>query len=297
MTTLRATVVLPTTGDRGTILPYSVASVLAQTVRELELFIIGDGVTEATRRVIRELMDQDDRIRFFDHPKHPRRGEVYRHAALAGARGEIVAYLCDRDLWLPEHLATVLDELGRYDLVATAHYYVSRDQRLTYGGGTVPFGDLADIPLRDKRLMGFQLSAVGHTLAAYRALPHGWRTTPREQATDRYMWRQFAQLPGLRARALAVPTFLYFKRGSHPGWPTARRREELVRWAARLGRSGERGRLAEEALRNSLNERRRLYLRLRSPLLIWGRPPLDFVRSFPRRAASRLKNLTGRPQW
>ena len=46
---LAATVVLPTTGDRGPLLPYSVGSILSQTVRNIEVFIMGDGVT--VRRV------------------------------------------------------------------------------------------------------------------------------------------------------------------------------------------------------------------------------------------------------
>ena len=41
----------------------------------------------------------------FDFPKGDRHGEAHRHAALAEARGELVAHICDDDLWFPEHLA------------------------------------------------------------------------------------------------------------------------------------------------------------------------------------------------
>ena len=101
---LYATVMVPTTAGRGPLLPISIGSILSQTVRDFELFIMGDGVDAATRIVIHDLMRHDARIRFFDHPKHERRGEPHRHAALAEARGKFICYLCDRDLMLPYHL-------------------------------------------------------------------------------------------------------------------------------------------------------------------------------------------------
>ena len=51
-----------------------------------------------------ELTAADPRVRWFDNPKGPRHGELHRHAALQEARGEIVCYLCDDDLWLPDHV-------------------------------------------------------------------------------------------------------------------------------------------------------------------------------------------------
>ena len=100
MTTPRATVVIPTF-DHGPLLGLAVDSALRQSV-PVEVFIVGDGVPEAHKAFIRDLTAGDARVRFFDHPKSPGRGEAYRHAALAQARGEIVCYLCDRDLWLAD---------------------------------------------------------------------------------------------------------------------------------------------------------------------------------------------------
>ena len=64
---LEATVLIPT-HDHGPLLPCSARSVLAQTIEEIELFIIGDGVPDVTREVVSELM-RDARVRFFDNPK------------------------------------------------------------------------------------------------------------------------------------------------------------------------------------------------------------------------------------
>ena len=59
----RFTILLPTTNDRGLLLPYSVGSVLKQTIADFELLIIGDGVNEYTRGVIHQLLEKDKRIK------------------------------------------------------------------------------------------------------------------------------------------------------------------------------------------------------------------------------------------
>src|SRR6185437_15846190 len=95
-----ATVLIPT-HDHGRTLLRSVPSALAQTVSELEVFVVGDGVPDETRELMTELAAADNRVRFFDNPKGERHGEAHRHAALQEARGEIVCYLSDDDVWLP----------------------------------------------------------------------------------------------------------------------------------------------------------------------------------------------------
>jgi glycosyltransferase involved in cell wall biosynthesis len=48
---VRATVVIPTF-DHGRLLWYFVRSALAQTVGDIEVFVIGDGVPDATREIV-----------------------------------------------------------------------------------------------------------------------------------------------------------------------------------------------------------------------------------------------------
>jgi glycosyltransferase involved in cell wall biosynthesis len=86
-----ATVVLPT-HDHATTLPYALESVQRQTVEDLEIVVVGDGVGDDTREVVAARMREDARIRFLDRPKGERHGERHRHEALAGARGRIVCY-------------------------------------------------------------------------------------------------------------------------------------------------------------------------------------------------------------
>ena len=244
---VQATVILPTTADRGLLLPFSVASVQRQTLQAFELFIIGDGVDEQTRIIIAQLMRGDSRIHFFDHQKHPRRGEVYRHQALQQARGYFVAYLCDRDLWLPHHLETLAHHLKTASLVTTNYYFVRRDQQLV-----LPY-----LPVAPRQKARSILSAAGHRLDFYRTLPHGWRTTPADQPTDLYMWEQMLAQPDCRVGVAWQPTLLYFKRNDHPGWPTQRRFGELTRWDALLRTPDDLQTVVDQALAGVLYERNR----------------------------------------
>jgi len=226
----RATVLIPTTGDRGPLLPYSVGSVLTQTIRDLEVFIVGDGLTDSSREIVAGLMKSDNRIRFFDFHKHIRRGEPHRHEVLAGAQGEIVCYLCDRDLMLPHHVATLLDLLKTSNFAHTLWAPVKQDGRFTLLNRLqLNHADHRRAFIEGHVEMG--LSFVGHTMNLYRNLPQGWDTTPKEVATDWYMWKKFLSYPECKPGSSDILTILYFSRLR---WPVARRLRELQEWSRRM---------------------------------------------------------------
>lgn len=227
------TIVLPTTGDRAPTLEPVLRQVQLQSLADWELFVIGDGVDAQTRAVIERWCAQEPRMRFFDHPKHSRRGEVYRHEALLGARGLNVAYLCDRDLWLFDHLETLATALVDRDFAHTGKFGVQRDGSYCYGVDI----DLENPAQRlrfEQRPLPVAMSSVAHSLKSYLDLPYGWRTTPKENKTDHYMWRQFLREGQCSGRTVRWPTLLYFNRGDHPGWPSAQRAAELCLWQQRL---------------------------------------------------------------
>lgn len=260
-TDVRATVIVPTTGDRGPALEIAITSVLRQTLDDIEVFIVGDGVDDVTRRLARALSDSDERVRFLDNPKHPRRGEPHRHDLLTNqARGRIVAYLCDRDLWFSDHLAELDRMLVDHDFATTLEFdpHDERPHKIRYRR---PLAELAGLPA-DRRINApSRLSAAGHTLAAYRRLPHGWRETPSNRYTDRYMWDQFLDQPWIRATSSSLPTLLYFKRGDHPGLPTEQRRQLLEQWNARLVAPHGESNLRAEVLDDLWEQWRRLEAR------------------------------------
>jgi len=274
---IKATVLVPTSIDRGPLLPYSLGSIQRQTVQDIEIFIIGDGVEEITRRHVHELMERDPRIRFFDHPKHSRRGEPYRHAALQEARGEIVCYMCDRDLMLPDHVETLLRLLQDADFATTLLYDTHPDALRISG-----CRDAADPDDRARLAKGggYSLSAFGHTLKYYRVLPHGWRETPRDRNTDNYMCQQFLSEPTCRAVSGDQITMLYFNRGRHPGWPVAQRLPELRAWSALMQDPEWIKALRHNAFWDPIRQQhvRSLHVEPLLSLRIRGQPPGEYLR-------------------
>lgn len=256
---LEATVLIPT-HDHGPMLLHSARSVLAQTVEEIELFIIGDGVPDVTREIVSELR-QDERVRFFDNPKGLRHGETHRHAALKEVRGKIVCYLSDDDLWFPEHVAYMRHLLEGTDFAHTLSLYI--DER---GEIACNIGDLAMPTYREFLLSGvnfFALSCTAHTIDMYRRLPHGWRTTPAGIPTDLYMWQQFLSDPGCRATGGTRPTVLHFPSPLRRNQLPADRLTELEEWSSNLQDPGWRDafilQVLNKVVRNQTEESIRLH--------------------------------------
>lgn len=238
-----ATILIPT-HDHGPTLLRSVPTALAQTVENVEVFIVGDGVPDETRDVVADLRREDRRVRFFDNPKGPHRGEVHRHTALAEARGRIVCYLTDDDLWLPDHVATMRELLSRADFAHALPIRVEADG--TLAGWT---GDLSLSFFRHLILSGtnfIPLPCGTHTLEMYRKLPHGWRTTPSPGYTDLYMWQQFLAQPECRAVSGTRLTVLYFH--ERAGRSMKERLAELDRWVALIADPDRRARMEQQLI-------------------------------------------------
>jgi glycosyltransferase involved in cell wall biosynthesis len=228
-----ATVLVPTYVHVAT-LRHAVASVQEQTLQDFELFIVGDGVGNTTRELVAELSTADPRIRFFDFPKGPRKGEVHRHQALQQAQGRFVAYLGDDDCWMPNHLDVLDALLADADFGHTMQVGVDEDDNIV-----VTPGDLENAQLRALMLRSmyncFDLTFAGHTLAAYRRLPYGWRTTPEAFPwTDLYMWRQFLAEPWCRARSAMVPTGVNSCTYRRSDLTDEERAKHLAAWRTRL---------------------------------------------------------------
>jgi len=229
----RATVVVPT-HDHGATLRYSVGSALRQTVEDIEVLIVGDGMPDRAREVAAELERADGRIRLFDDPKGERLGELHRHVALKEARAPVVLYLSDDDLWFPEHVETMLATLD-----SSGADFVHASPIWRMGDGTYYrwIVDLAQEPYRQlifdgKNRLG--LSSAGHTLDAYRRLPHGWRPAPGDQYSDAWMWRQFAEQPDVSFVCTTAPTVLHLPSSVRPGWTPEERLTEMATCAEML---------------------------------------------------------------
>jgi hypothetical protein len=95
----RVSVVMPTFNRRDTILR-AIDSVRAQTLEDWELLVVDDGSTDGTKDAVVGL---DRRLRLIVQDNTGVAGA--RNAALASARGQLIAFLDSDDAWTPHHLA------------------------------------------------------------------------------------------------------------------------------------------------------------------------------------------------
>jgi hypothetical protein len=224
-------------------LPLAVASVQAQGVQDIEILIVGDGVDDSVRSTVERLRAADARIRFFDFPKGPRNGEIHRDGVLRQARGRIVCYQADDDLWLPGHLEEMETALENADFVGAMHVNVEREGRVRGYFFDIERPEFRELwvswqahPYGSWASNGFGLAFAGHRLEAYLRLPEGWTTTPTGLPTDQFMWMKFARQPWCRIRSLQWPVSLHFPAPDRRDWTEQQRVDELARWTDIIAR-------------------------------------------------------------
>ena len=242
---LAATVLVPT-HDHGPTLLRSVASALAQTVSDLEVFVVGDGAPEITSALMRDLSASDSRVTYFPNAKGTRHGEQHRHEALSKAQGEIVCYLSDDDLWLPDHLEQMQALLSESDFAHTLPIRVDPDGRIHHWRVDLELPYYRELLLSGENRVPH--CCAGHTLELYRRLPDGWRAGPAERPSDLHMWQQILSLPGCRAVSGTRATVLHFPSGERLGWSTDERLQELEGWTARVNDPAWRDSFAQQVL-------------------------------------------------
>jgi teichuronic acid biosynthesis glycosyltransferase TuaG len=118
----RISVVIPAY-DAERFLSDAVESVLRQTLRDLELIIVNDGSTDATRFLAERFREGDQRVRIVDK----RNGGLSsaRNAGIAAASGDLICFLDADDILLPDKLerqARFLMDFPGCDLVYSDYY-------------------------------------------------------------------------------------------------------------------------------------------------------------------------------
>ena len=203
----RVSILLPT-HNRADVLPFAIRSVLAQSVADFELLVVGDGCTDDTATVVQGFGDA--RIRWFDLPKGPGFGYGNRNVALRQARGEIVAYLAHDDLWFPDHLARLLAPLERPGIEFT----YSLQLRVSVTGRIEPMVfDMNDTAVwrawLDKHAGYIAIVDVAHRRECYEK--YGYWNEHLRQRGDYELWMRFAHRePVPNFEYLIVPTSLRF---------------------------------------------------------------------------------------
>jgi len=113
---LTFSVIIPTY-NRADSLRAAVCSVLAQTVKDLEVLVCDDGSTDNSKEVIDAI--GDTRVRWLDCGRNGRPA-IPRNCGIKEAGGEWLAFLDSDDLWQPDKLEKQLAQMQTTKTVASS---------------------------------------------------------------------------------------------------------------------------------------------------------------------------------
>jgi len=203
----RFSVLLPT-HNRADVLPFAIKSVLAQSERDFELMIVGDGCTDDTAAVVAQF--DDARIRWFDLPKAPYFGYANRNVALKQAQGALIAFVAHDDLLFPDHLALLsrrLEEAGA-DWVYSRPLVASPEGVVIPLSGNLHNPDELDVFLQERNFI--PAPCVLHRRTCLEACGYWPEDVP--AAADWHLWRRMIERGSRQNFAYEpVPTTLHFK--------------------------------------------------------------------------------------
>lgn len=119
--------IIVTTFNRPSFLKETVRSLLNQTYRHFELLVVDNHSDVDVKTILNSF--RDDRIRFF---KNENRGiiAVNRNVGILKARGQMLAFCDDDDLWTPRKLESQIRIFN-----ADRHIGVGSSERIITGGG------------------------------------------------------------------------------------------------------------------------------------------------------------------
>ena len=218
-------------------------SALEQTHSPEEVFIVCDGCTDGTQEAARAL--GDPRVRVLDKPKGPGAGWINRNDVLEQTEAEVVAWLSDDDLWLPDHLERIvpLYETGVADMVQGSCVLVEADDSMHAHGLDWAVPRFHDAALETGR-HETPSSVVTHTVElGTRA--GGWRTV--DWYGDKDFWHRMLRA-GARTSMLTEPTVLFF-RAWHREQPYEDRVRQNGEFLERIRDPGELAKLRAEMAR------------------------------------------------
>lgn len=157
---MKVSVVIPT-HNRDYILRRAVDSVLNQTYSNLEIIIISDGSTDNTEEVLKELEEEDSRIKSISY--HPSKGANYaRNKGIELSSGSHIAFLDDDDEWHEDKLEMQIDIFksnNKIGLVYTGKKVIYVNEKKEYSSISKLQGDLSKEILK-KNVIGTTSSVM-----------------------------------------------------------------------------------------------------------------------------------------
>lgn len=224
----RVSIILPTY-NWSSVLPCSIVSAQAQTLSDFELLVIGDGCTDDSAQVVEAI--GDERVRWIGLSQNSGHQSTPNNEGLRHARGEIIAYLGHDDLWLPDHLSSLVDAIeDGADLAYAITRWVSPR----------PLDDPLHMVPDYKPGLGIPPSSVAHRRTIIEKIG-GWRDY-REiiEPPDTDLWRR-AYSAGFRFAFVPQLTVIKFPAGVRPNVYRERPRHEQTQWLERIRREPDLG--------------------------------------------------------
>jgi glycosyltransferase involved in cell wall biosynthesis len=231
----RTTLVIIPTHNHASTVSTSIKSVQNQSVEDLDIVVIGDGVQDETRDAVNPLLHDDKRIQFLDLPKGDRNGEKYRDFVIRQSAAQHVTYLGDDDLFFPHHIETLIKTLEGVDFANPLPILINIDGHLSYISTDLAFPTSIAWHLDPNHWRNsVSLTGVMHTRSSYLRLPYGWRPAPTGRWSDHYMWEQYFSLEGFKARTALRSTTAKFAAGERIELSDAERQFEITQFLSRM---------------------------------------------------------------
>ena len=234
----RISVIIPT-HERPETCALAVRSALRQTRPPHEVIVCCDGCPPEAVSALREI---DGPVRVLDLPKARGYGYGNRNVAMEQAEGDVVAWLADDDLYLPDHIERIgeVHDAGDYEIVQGTCCHVRADGFVEAMGD-----DWAHPWVREQMRAGGRaastMSAVSHRLETAQRIG-GW-DADMDAGADIDLWRRMAEVA--TAVTLAAPTVLHL-RAAGRNQPPADRIEQNRALFARMADPAELARLRAE---------------------------------------------------
>ncbi len=114
--------VIISTYNRSNVLKYTISSVINQTYPHFEIIVIGDHCTDDTEEVVHSFADP--RITFHNLEENFGEQSYPNNVGYSKSKGGLVAWLNHDDLWYPEHLETLINEISQTDSDLVYSWYL-----------------------------------------------------------------------------------------------------------------------------------------------------------------------------
>ena len=199
------------TYNRAETLKYAIESVLWQTYKNFELWVIGDCCTDHTEKVVQSFSD-DPRINWYNLPKNSGYQSKPNNEGIRRGKGTYIAYLNHDDIWLPNHLEEHVMHLQKTD----ADIAFSVIQWVYSSTSSKP-----DIPLLPNLPIPPEATAVVHKRSVVNRIGY-WKDISETYSYPRVDFFRQAQFAGLKfylVPALTGLKFLWDEKNYHDVGP------------------------------------------------------------------------------